>query len=1067
MIYDDDYYDEHEPIAALLRQGKMIHALDQSIECTIDIVRSFYEEVKADEEGKLLFQPEQCDPIDVTIYRFHQQMIEKYETIDAEGDSAHTEDYQFFLSNYQVLLNLRQQCQLSISPQLWDDQATKYVQQAYYLYHELRKHDYDVKYSYIYYEIFKLGYESPLYKHKGECANDFLKLIVQIREEFYAAKMAREKAEEYGVTLPDMPGDRPLLFETYHANQLTERPADPVLWLSMDMTMSTNQMDKRIQWLDTIQYKEADTLSNNGVSADEIGLVKYGCKLLRNFYRRLKGIILRDGEAATYLRSMKPEDRTEAEFHVFFKYVEATEMFAFAQAMCDGYHRMRNIPALQALYESPDYEGKLIANSLYECFLFLCTATRYRQLYLNGKPIVDYSELCINDFLEDYFRIYTELRKGMIYDDIFHSKLSYKKPTDAECLTRLYEESEQCIAKYRDKSGIDAFVLQLCEHYLDYLQDISVPQSQSIPEEQPVPTNRDNTPVVDVELELNTDMTTSFFETKTITSRHLHTPGNVEGHYEYNNKEGLIFYAKDPTNEHNTEVIFPGIYGAIVKLVLDDRFSDAERQYMNQRYKLHQHVDFCLLDHFFEAYLKLESAYYETSEIICDLYHWWKIFSENCQLLDSYYQDNASQITFYIIHYIGVNKSPRPLTPDVIFTEPLADSLLIRWKNIPTPDDLELYGEQYARIKNLLFDKYVIYDRPAPFYIHGFTETLLVLIAENTREETLRSIKSYYINEEKYPRSFVFADDNPLTIIDRVEYLFDESDLAFTFARFSPDDIYEAHLRRAKQDLPEYFHSHRILRKDYEGDKIYTYIFKNELLLAETLLEHVCIKPLMYKTRCEIVSYLGMFLVYMADVYYVDPGYKQIRKVLTPLLDQLHSEDISPKLETYDSVLDENGRLDYEKFGANLLANMTEPINICLKPLEVKLDYTISEDVTPPVDAALEYVRPIFHQVDSLLAKSYTPQWIDDILNYIQEDKSAAFKLQKTSNRVSNRSISLCMGAMMSLGIFGDNKSKNIVETRGLNERTLPRASSVRRDLDKGDYEGSYKAIIQNYMQSH
>ena len=149
MIYDDDYYDEHEPIAALLRQGKMIHALDQSIECTIDIVRSFYEEVKADEEGKLLFQPEQCDPIDVTIYRFHQQMIEKYETIDAKGDSAHTEDYQFFLSNYQVLLNLRQQCQLSISPQLWDDQATKYVQQAYYLYHELRKHDYDVKYSYI------------------------------------------------------------------------------------------------------------------------------------------------------------------------------------------------------------------------------------------------------------------------------------------------------------------------------------------------------------------------------------------------------------------------------------------------------------------------------------------------------------------------------------------------------------------------------------------------------------------------------------------------------------------------------------------------------------------------------------------------------------------------------------------------------------------------------------------------------------------------------------------------------------------------------------------------------
>ena len=67
MIYDDDYYDEHEPIVALLRQGKMIHALDQSIECTIDIVRSFYEEVKADEEGKLLFQPEQCDPSDVTI----------------------------------------------------------------------------------------------------------------------------------------------------------------------------------------------------------------------------------------------------------------------------------------------------------------------------------------------------------------------------------------------------------------------------------------------------------------------------------------------------------------------------------------------------------------------------------------------------------------------------------------------------------------------------------------------------------------------------------------------------------------------------------------------------------------------------------------------------------------------------------------------------------------------------------------------------------------------------------------------------------------------------------------
>ena len=471
MIYDDDYYDEHEPIAALLRQGKMIHALDQSIECTIDIVRSFYEEVKADEEGKLLFQPEQCDPIDVTIYRFHQQMIEKYETIDAKGDSAHTEDYQFFLSNYQVLLNLRQQCQLSISPQLWDDQATKYVQQAYYLYHELRKHDYDVKYNYIYYEIFKLGYESPLYKHKGECANDFLKLIVQIREEFYAAKMAREKAEEYGVTLPDMPGDRPLLFETYHANQLTERPADPVLWLSMDMTMSTNQMDKRIQWLDTIQYKEADTLSNNGVSADEIGLVKYGCKLLRNFYCRLKGIILRDGEAATYLRSMKPEDRTEAEFHVFFKYVEATEMFAFAQAMCDGNHRMRNIPTMQSLLELPDFTGKLLSTSLYECFQYLCCATAFRQHYLAGEPKEDYSELCVNEFLGDYFCIYKDLRMEQIRDAIFLSKPSYKKPSDKVCLTRLYDESVQCITDHKDNPSTNAFVLNLCELFLEYLQE--------------------------------------------------------------------------------------------------------------------------------------------------------------------------------------------------------------------------------------------------------------------------------------------------------------------------------------------------------------------------------------------------------------------------------------------------------------------------------------------------------------------------------------------------------------------------------------------------------------------
>lgn len=468
----DDYFDdEHEPIAKLLRQGKMIHALDKSIECTIDIVRSFYENVKADDEGKLIFSSKQCDPIDVTIYRFHQQMIDRFETIDAKGAPIHKPDYQFFLANYKVLLELKKHCQLYISPHLWNDQATKYVQQAYYLQYELRRRHYDVEYSYVYYEIFKLGYESPLYKPKGGCANDFLKLIVQIRDEFNLARKVRKQAEDYAVSFPDMPGDRPLLFDTYNANRLLSRPADPVLWLSMDMSMSTNQIDKRIQWLETIQFKEADTLSNEGVSPDEIGLVKYGCKLLTLFYRRLKGIILHDGEASSYLRSMKPEDRVQAEFNVYFMNITAEEMFAVAQAMCDGNHRQRNIPTLQALLELPDYTDKLLSYSLYECLLYLCTATRFRQSYLQNKMVANYSELKINEFLGDYFRIYTDLRKEQLREAIFLSKPSFKKPADMVCLTRLYEESLQCITDLKENPKAEVFVLNLCELFLDYLKE--------------------------------------------------------------------------------------------------------------------------------------------------------------------------------------------------------------------------------------------------------------------------------------------------------------------------------------------------------------------------------------------------------------------------------------------------------------------------------------------------------------------------------------------------------------------------------------------------------------------
>lgn len=448
-----DEENERRVVGDMLRAGQMMDALGRNAEYTLDYVRNFYQRMNAEDQSRLNLDLEQCDPIDATIYLFHQRIILNYEATNEQGVPTHKPDYLFFLSNYQTLLDLKKQCQLYISPQLWNDESTQYIYQAYYIVHELRRRRYDVGYIRSFYEIFKMGYETSLYSPQGDYAIELLKLMTLILDEVDTAMEIRHRAEIYGVLFSDMPGDRPLLLDSYRSNLMTGRRADPVLWLNDDMTNSTSQPDKRIHWLQMIQDKEADALVDDFVPQSDIVLIKYGCELLRYFYRRLKDIVLHMDIIPCYRYNTTPEDRVQTERYIYLSHIEAKEMFAFAQALNDGSQRQREVPATQSLMEIPAFLDKLVSPSLYTCFRYLCYATAYRQSYLENLPKPDLSDLNMNEFLSDYFRIYTDLRK---------------KKT---CIARIYEESEKCIAECKNDPQTEPLALELSELYLNYLQE--------------------------------------------------------------------------------------------------------------------------------------------------------------------------------------------------------------------------------------------------------------------------------------------------------------------------------------------------------------------------------------------------------------------------------------------------------------------------------------------------------------------------------------------------------------------------------------------------------------------
>lgn len=496
----DDYYDEHEPIAELLRQGKMIHALNQSIEYTIDIVRSFYEEVKADDEGKLIFYPNRCDPIDVTIYRFHQQMIDRLETIDAKGNPIHKPDYQFFLSNYRVLLELKQQCRLYISPQLWNDQTTKYVQQAYYLHYELRRRHYDVEYSYVYYEIFKLGFESPLYKHKGECANGFLKLIVQIREEFNLAREIRKQAEEYGISLPELPGEVPPLLEMYNANRLLPSPVSPIVWLQLQISAIAT-MDRRIEWLNNIQHREADTLAQYKIPDEQIAQIKYACLLLKRMYRRLKELQLHNGDIADFLQSFPYEDRMQAEYKVLIENISPSEFVALSQAIIDTIYLKTAKSPVELIARIPEYLDKIVATNIVDFVKSIHMAESTCQLYLHcdptdrtpinnrAIPVAAPTIECRNQCFDYYINAKVDdIKNEFAYDQSRVIPISVD-----ECCQLLLKRTKEFLHEYKNKYSPNEEVSETCvwkmvhndiylmaDAFVNYLSQKITPQQHDI-----------------------------------------------------------------------------------------------------------------------------------------------------------------------------------------------------------------------------------------------------------------------------------------------------------------------------------------------------------------------------------------------------------------------------------------------------------------------------------------------------------------------------------------------------------------------------------------------------------
>lgn len=232
--------------------------------------------------------------------------------------------------------------------------------------------------------------------------------------------------------------------EMYKISQFTKPTTCSLGWLPFFLSELSN-IDERIGWLCQAQAGELLKLKELNVSVEEIDTIRFECSLLIRFYRRIKMLIIKNGEAADYINGAPAEDRLSYEMVAYLKSFTPADMVNLAQSFC-AYEGDKTKPFIEVVLRMPEFDGHL-------CFDDICSFSRslfmvegWRQHFIKGNPndrtIIDIHSFPLK-LRNACFDEYIQLSIKEIEEELTSDNDRLYEVSEMECLNELYKK-EKC-----------------------------------------------------------------------------------------------------------------------------------------------------------------------------------------------------------------------------------------------------------------------------------------------------------------------------------------------------------------------------------------------------------------------------------------------------------------------------------------------------------------------------------------------------------------------------------------------------------------------------------------------
>lgn len=444
---------EHRKISQLLANGKMLEAMRENWELTLEQVQAVYAEYNKEAEGNLMFS-QSGDTIAENVFRYHRDLVAKYETLDTLGNPTEKVEYHQFLQAFNQLLSLKKSEALAKAPQLWSDidGQKQFIIQAYYLIQMIEDAGYHLYDCFFEWNVYKIGYVSTLHQGKGIFAYKMLELLCNIRQECMMAMQLNFKAESNGIIIKNLPIlklRKPSFKDAYKASLLIQPQVPPLYWLQC-YTIEYVCMDERIKLLQQIRDEDSESLISWGATEEYKQEVKRTCSTLIQIYQLLKYLIIQHEDAAQRVRGKQGDALLIAELGVLMRYITPEDMFAFSQAILTANNKWESNP-WRLIFLIPDYRGKIVCNSMCECIKGLLFAEGYRQYYISENP--NYRKISTVKTFDlnlrnACFDVYIKYRSQQIREELLEDNERLFPPTEKDILLHLLDLENSAIQRF-------------------------------------------------------------------------------------------------------------------------------------------------------------------------------------------------------------------------------------------------------------------------------------------------------------------------------------------------------------------------------------------------------------------------------------------------------------------------------------------------------------------------------------------------------------------------------------------------------------------------------------------